>query len=477
MKHIVVVGGGVSGLAAAYRLRNAARVTLVEASDRLGGVIRTEQRAGYVMEGGPDSFLTKLGIVELCQELGLQEELIPTNREYPRSFVVRGLGLHPPNGFYLLAPTSLRALWRSPLLSLGGKVRAAMDLLLPRPAPQHEDESLANFVRRRFGRELLTRVAQPLAGGIYTADPERLSLAATQPQFLDMEREFRSVIRALRHRQAEPVSGARYTRFLTLRTGMQALTDRLAAELRKAADVRLNAPAGAVRGRSGGWEVELTDGQLLTADGVCLCLPAYTAARLLAPQSAAAADSDSNRQGGPLPASLLAEIPYASSATINLGFRREQVRHALDGMGLVIPDIERRSIIACTFSSVKFPGRAPEGRVLLRAFAGGELARSRYAAADAELVAGALKDLDDLLGLDGEPEVCWVSRCPESMPQYQLGHLARLSELEAALQRLPGLALAGNGYRGVGVPDCVASGFAAADRLLLAAAGELSVQL
>ncbi|MGH2470186.1 MAG: protoporphyrinogen oxidase, partial [Chloroflexota bacterium] len=423
-----------------------------------------------------DSFLTKLGIVELCRELGLGEELIPTNREHPRSFVVRGQQLHPPTGFYLLAPTSLRALWRSPLLSLGGKLRAGLDLLLPRPAPQREDETLASFVRRRFGREMLARVAQPLAGGIYTADPEHLSLAATQPQFLDMEREFRSVIRALRRRQAKPVSGARYTRFLTLRSGMQALTDRLAGELNDAAGVRLNAPVSAVRTHSGGWEVELAGGERLAADGVCLCVPAHAASRLLAPGSARTAGSSASEQPDMAPAGLLDEIPYSSSATINLGFRRTQVRHALNGMGLVIPDIERRSIIACTFSSVKFAGRAPEERVLLRAFAGGELARGRYAASDAELVAGTLKDLDDLLGLDGEPEVCWVNRCPESMPRYQLGHLARLGELEAALQRLPGLALAGNGYRGVGVPDCVASGFAAADRLL-AAAGELSVQL
>ncbi|MHB8620363.1 MAG: protoporphyrinogen oxidase, partial [Chloroflexota bacterium] len=324
------------------------------------------------------------------------------------------------------------------------KARLALDLLLPAGRPR-ADESLASFVRRRLGKEALERLAQPLLGGIYTADPERLSLAATMPQLLEMERRQGSVIRGLRRQgSGRSASGARYNLLHSFRDGMQALAEALASRL---PDVRHGSRLDGLDRVQDGWRLRLSGGRQEVFDAVCLCLPAPEVVRLL-PE---------------LPAH---GIGYASSATINLGFRREQIAHPLDGMGFVVPDVERRSIIACTFSSVKYAGRAPEGRVLLRAFAGGATHPDRYAVADGEMVEAALRDLRDLLGVRGEPEIVWLSRWPESMAQYDVGHLDRVRALDEAASRLPGLALAGAAYRGVGVPDCVASGLGAANKLL-----------
>ncbi|MDE3075360.1 MAG: protoporphyrinogen oxidase [Chloroflexota bacterium] len=447
MKRVVVIGGGVSGLAAAYRLHGRAAVTLLEAGQRLGGVVRTERRGGYVMETGPDSFLNKLGIEDLCRELGLEKELIPARRENARSFVLRGRRLYPLEGLYLMAPTSMASLVRSPLVSPLGKARMALDLVLP-ARRDGQDETLASFVRRRLGREALDRVAQPLVGGIYTADPERLSLAATMPQFLEMERQHGSVMRALwsKRKQTAPASGARYSLFLSFRGGMQTLVDALAARIDPP---RLGTRVSALARTADSWDVQLDGGEHIEADAVCLCIPAREVARLV-PQLGE-----------------LGTVPYGSPVTINFGFRREQVRHPLDGMGLVIPNVEGRSIIACSFSSTKFEGRASEGHVLLRAFVGETACAA--SASDEEVASRALRDLDDLLGVTGQPEQVMVSRLPASLPQYALGHLELLKRVEAAAAQLPCLALAGNGYRGVGVPDCIASGFAAAERLLAAA--------
>jgi oxygen-dependent protoporphyrinogen oxidase len=401
------------------------------------------------MEGGPDSFLSKEGIAELCTSLGV--ETIGVRPGFGRSFIVRGRRLLPiPQGLYLMAPSAIRPFMRSPVVSPLGKLRMGLDMVLPARS-SGDDESLASFVRRRLGREALERVAQPMIGGIYSADPERLSLAATQPQFLEMERRHGSVIRALMARKTQ-ASGARYNLFLTPMDGMQALVDALARSLR---EVRLSTPV-----RTLSPSASLTAGMPSPAatsegcwvngerfDGVCVCLPAPAAARLLPDL--------------PWPA-----LTYTSMATVNFGFHRDQVRHALDGAGAVVPAVEGRSLVACTFSSSKFEGRAPEGHVLLRAFVGGALAPAALARSDEELAAAALADLRELLTISGEPVETFVTRMPDSMPQYEVGHLERLAAFERALADVPCLEVAGNGACGVGVPDCIASGLAAADRLL-----------
>ena len=474
-KRAVVIGGGITGLTACYRLTQQAQannlpldVTLLEASARLGGVIATHGQDGLLLEEGPDCFLTtKPEGVELCDELGLSTEIIGTTTEHRQSFIVRRGKLVPvPQGFYLMAPGSLWPFVTTPAFSWPGKLRMALDLVLPRRAAQ-DDESLAAFVTRRLGREALERMAQPMLGGIYTADPYHLSMQATMPQFLDMERRHRSLILALRHRQRQAgaqqpgVSGARYGLFASFRYGMQTLVDALADRL-PAGTVRLQTPVRRVRpalshllggGGRGRWIISPQACPDLEADAVCLALTAPQAARLLT-------DLDPELAAG------LDGILYASSATVTLACDRADVAHPLNGMGFVVPAVEQRNLIACTFSSVKFAGRAPEGKVLLRAFVGGALHQEQARWPDAKLQDAVLHDLRQLLGLTGKPALCHVSRHANAMPQYHVGHLTRIERLEAAARRWPGLALAGNAYHGVGVPDCIRSGDEAARGLL-----------
>ncbi len=466
VQRIIVVGGGITGLAAAHRLEERRRaerlsmeVLLLETGPRLGGVISTTSRDGFLLELGPDTIFTnKPWALDLIRRLGLSERLIGTTDTQRRTFVVRGGTLHPlPEGFLLLAPTQMGPFLRSSLLSWRGKARTALDLLLPRGRPG-ADESLASFVRRRLGDEALNWLAQPMVGGIYTADPERLSLRATMPQFLEMEERHRSIILALRRQQSRiprerrADSGPRYSLFATLDDGLQTLVDALAERL-PAGTVRLCCPVAALSREKNGWTLRLGDGTDLRADGVILAIPAFQAGALTRDL-----DADLARE--------LEAIPYASSVTVNLAYRRGEILHPLDGFGFVVPACEGRTIIACSFSSVKFANRAPEGHVLLRAFAGGALQPEPFEWDDEKLLIGVRRDLDDLLGIRAAPLWSHVARHSRSMPQYHVGHLARMAALERRLHRWPTLTLAGNAYRGVGIPDVIRSGEAAADALL-----------
>lgn len=490
MKRIVIIGGGITGLAAAHRIleRNLEssekpELVLIEGSGRLGGIVQTTERDGFLLERGPDSFISeKAAALELAKRLGLTSRLIQTNSEHRRSFIVsQGRLLPLPEGFHLLAPSRLWPFMKSNIFSWPGKARMALDLLLPRRTlnGNQDDESLANFVRRRLGSEALERMAQPMVGGIYTADPEYLSLRATMPRFLEMEQRHRSLIRALRKTVpgqsasvAPEASGARYSLFLSFDRGMQVLTDTLAERVSQLAShasedsgatpdfegsIRLNTIVKSITrtqdgGRSPTWKLQTTGDITLTADAVCLALPAYISANLLR-------NVDSQL------ASELDGISYASSATINLGYKREDISHPLNGFGFVVPFIEKRSIIACTFSSVKFAARAPAGHVLIRAFAGGALQPELLELSDDELLSRVRMDLRDLLGINQAPLFAKVSRWERSMPQYHLGHMERVKRIDERVAALPGLALAGNAYAGLGIPDCIRSGEAAADSL------------
>jgi oxygen-dependent protoporphyrinogen oxidase len=447
--HVVIIGGGISGLAAAHRLSEQnVQVTVLEASHRLGGTIQTEERNGFLLERGPDSFISeKPQAVELAKRLGLESRLIQTNEQFRRSFIVRDGRLRPvPEGFQLLAPSRLWPFITSDIFSVAGKARMAADLLLPRKSTNGvNDESLASFVRRRLGVEALDRMAQPMVGGIYTADPETLSLRATLPRFLEMEREHRSLILAmLRQGRAQKVgtSGARYSLFLSFDRGMQVLVD---AVTRINADIRLNTPVKALRFDDQRWAITTDNGEQFKADIVCLAVPAYVGASLLNDTHAALANK-------------LRQIKYASTATINFAYRRSAIAHPLNGFGFVVPFIEKRSLIACTFSSVKFSGRAPEGYVLLRAFAGGALQPDIFALDQSEMAGRVEADLRELLGINEAPLFVETAKWERSMPQYEVGHLERVNEIEKLVNELPGLTLAGNAYRGAGIPDCIRSG-------------------
>jgi oxygen-dependent protoporphyrinogen oxidase len=317
------------------------------------------------------------------------------------------------------------------------------------------DESLGAFVRRRLGREALERVAQPLVGGVYTADPDELSLGATMPRFLEMERRERSVILALwRAARRAPAlhagtSGARWSLFVTFAEGMEELIRLLATRLPPGA-VRLKERAATVERDGGGWRVTTAAGAVFTADALILSPEAHQAARLL-------------RYVDPALAHLLGGIPYASAATVTLAYRRADIGHPLDGFGFVVPQIERRPVFAGSFSSVKYAGRAPEGHVLLRVFIGGALNESALDAEDGALVQTARAQLGELLGVTGTPLFTRVARYPHAMPQYHVGHMARAEAIERAVAQHAGLRLAGGAYRGVGIADCVRSGEEAAE--------------
>ena len=466
---IVIIGGGISGLATAYCLLEQCHetgeqfdLTLLESGPRLGGVIHTSERDGFLIETGADSFISeKPQAVSLANRLGLESRLIETNEQFRRSFIVRRGKLRPvPEGFQLLAPTRFWPFVTTDIFSWPGKFRMALELLVPRRehANGNNDESLADFVRRRLGREAFERMAQPMIGGIYTADPEKLSLRATLPRFLEMERHHGSVIRAMwqqrrQNSQQTGVSGARYSLFLSFDRGMQVLVDELAARLKSITKVSCPVESITFDTEKREWAVRLKNQTLITADYVCLAVPAYAAAQIVAGTDAALAQ-------------LLNRITYASTATINLAYRRRDVAHALNGFGFVVPFVERRSILACTFSSVKFSGRAPEDYVLLRAFAGGALQPEIFDLDEHELLNHTCDDLRDLLGINHPPLFSIVQKWQRSMPQYHVGHLELVSLIKSRLNMRPGLSLAGNSYDGAGVPDCIRSGEQAAAEIL-----------
>ncbi len=463
MKRVVIVGGGMAGLAAAWRIQKSSQesrvpvnLLLLEASSHLGGFLKSTSREGFLLELGPDCFITeKPRGIGLCQDLGLAGELISTRPDKRRSFILRNGVFYPvPEGFYLMGPTRTRPFLESGLLSWRGKFRALCEPLIPSRPPT--DESLASFVRRRFGQELLDRMAQPLIAGIYGADPERLSLRATFPKFLEMERTYGSVVFGLKKsassKAAETASGARYSLFVTLRRGMQGLADTLASKLGTAV-VRTQTRVKAVRPDGGVWQVVKASGEVLIADALCLALPAYAAAELVN-----GFDSDL--------AEDLAAIDYAPAATVNFAFRDMDVKRPLDGVGFVVPQKENRLVLGCTFAQNKFEGRAPKGFTLLRAFLGGEHGARWFGEKDETLTNKVLAELKEWLAIIGKPVFVHLERYERALPQYTLGHLERVLRIEERLFRHKGLALAGNWQYGVGVPDCIESGERAADALL-----------
>jgi oxygen-dependent protoporphyrinogen oxidase len=444
---VAVVGGGIAGLAAARRLEALlpdAAVVVVEASDRLGGKIVTERTDGFVIEGAPDSFLSrKERGIGLAQELGLGGELVARRPESARTFVRRGSELHRlPEGLTGMIPTNLDALASSTLLSDEGRARLHAEPDLP-PLPAGDDESIASFLSRRLGREAYDRLVEPLVTGIYGGDGEQLSLGATFPGLRAVELEHGSLLRGL---QAQ--SGAESGRppFVSIRLGMDTLVSTLVESL-ECTELTLGTAALGLSSAEAGYAVE-TGGDVLEADGVVLAVPAFVTAELL---------RDLDREL----AEAHAEIPYASSAVVTFAFREEEFERPLDGYGYVVPRVEGSDVLACTWTSSKWAGRAPEGFVLIRVYAGRFRERDVTLLADVDLVALARDELA-LVGVEAQPVLTRIQRWPDGMPQYVLGHPERLARIDAALGRHPGLALAGAAYRGVGIPDCIRSGEAAA---------------
>jgi oxygen-dependent protoporphyrinogen oxidase len=461
---IIVIGGGIAGLSAAHRLvelgseKNLSLdIVLLEGRERVGGVIATKVKDGFLIEEGPDSFITtKPWAFDLCRRLGLGSQLINTNDDNRRTFVVRSGELIPiPDGLFMIAPTQFKPFLTSPLFSWHGKLRVLMDLVIPAKADR-DDESLAAFVTRRLGREALERLAQPMIGGIYTADPEKLSMRATMPRFLEMEEQHGSIIRAMLHEQkkskriGQEDSGARYSLFMSLKDGMETLVNSITSHLPKGV-IKLTKQVKDLEFKDNNWHVTTDQGESFSADAVIIAVASNLASKLV--------------KGFDQPLSGdLSRIQFASSVVINMAYRRKDILHSLNGF--VVPAVEGRSIIACSFSSVKFPGRAPEGFALLRCFMGGAVQPYIYERDEAALTEIAHEELSQLLQIKGDPVFVLLHRYPNSMPQYHVGHLELVSRIFNRVDKYRGLALAGSGYHGVGIPDCVHSGEMAAEKVI-----------
>ena len=443
---VAIVGGGIAGLAAAFDLQSRGlNVRVLEASSRVGGVITTDRFDDWVIDGGPDSLLVqKPAAVALCRELGIADRLVSTLT--PRTaFVVRDGRLNAiAEGSFLGFPITFGALARSRLFSLAGKARMAGEVLVPRQTVD-EDESIGDFVRRRFGHEAVDYLADPLLAGIHAGDVDRLSIRALFPRLVDAERRSGSVIRALRALHVRPSpQGA----FVSLPGGTGELVDTLSKAL-ASGTVVTDARATSLQ-RTGAYSVDSTGGRV-QARSVVLAVPAYVTGSLMRPIDSTLAD-------------LCDAIPYASTATVAFGYRRDQVAHPLRGTGFVVPRTEGMALLAGTWVSSKWPGRAPEGHVLLRGFLGGGRDPHRLEASDRELVEIAQSELNDLLGISGSPLFSRLYRWTRQSPQYEVGHLLRITNIERRLAAMPGLFVTGSGFKAIGIPDCISDGRASAAR-------------
>lgn len=462
-RSVAVIGGGISGLAAANHLRRIAPeidVELIEAGSRVGGVIQTTHKDGFLIEGAADNFITASpSAIALCKELGLGDDLIGTNPDQRGAMVVsRGKLEKIPEGFVVMAPSRIWPLLSTKILSPMGKLRSGCEIFIPRKRASN-DESLKSFICRRFGQEMFDRLVQPLVGGIYTADPNRLSVGATMPRFLEMERKYGSLIRGMlrqRRSKKQPVEksgGARYSQFMTLRGGMSRLIDALAESL-PADRLHMDSPVECIIPNGANWSIACSGNnpRLRRVDGVIVAAPAKHASRMLSQ-----VDSTISNE--------LGAIEYASCAVVSLAFRRDQIDHPLESFGFVVPQIENHLILSCSFSSIKYEGRAPEGTVLMRVFIGGACQGGLLRMPDVQLKELAQWELAKLLKIHGEPLISHTTRQTHAMPQYHVGHKDRVAKIDDQLKSFPTLALAGSALNGVGIPGCIESGQQAAQRI------------
>jgi oxygen-dependent protoporphyrinogen oxidase len=457
-RRVVVVGGGITGLTAAYRLAEAAakdaklHVDLIESGDRLGGKILTDRVGGFLVEGGPDTWLArKPEAAALCKELGLEGRLIPTNPATRGAFVSRRGKLHRlPEGMSGLVPSRIGPLFTSGMLSPLGRLRAAWEPFVGRSDVDAE-ESVASFIRRRLGREAYDYLVEPLLCGIYGGDGEHLSLDATAPALKDMEAEHGSILRGLRlARRAEANEPAKHpTPFISLAGGVQELVDALVRRLEGCVTIQTYTDVASVRRTDHALTLEVSTGETVTADAIVIATPAYAAAHL-------------TESLNPELSRALGDIPFISNAAVSLGFREADAPGSRDGYGYVVPRREGRLALACSWATSKLPGRAPDGCILARVFLGRAGQEIDDATADHDLVDLALEELRTTLGVSARPIFSRVYRYPRSMPQYTLGHVERVHRIEGLAADTPGVFLAGNAYHGVGISDCIRSGQKAA---------------
>jgi oxygen-dependent protoporphyrinogen oxidase len=469
MKRIAIIGGGIAGLSAAHELERhrhfGAEIdyVLYEGSPRIGGVLQTERVEGCLIEAGPDSFLTeKPWASDLCQELGIANEIIGSNDAARKTYILVNNRLIPmPDGLMFLVPTQILPTILSPLFSLATKFRMAREYFYPPhdlTNPTHgEDETVAALVERHYGKEMVERLADPLLSGVYGGEANQLSVRAVLPRFADMEAKYGSLGRAmlaqnkLAQKKIADEKGSIPARpiFSSLRDGMIRLIDVLATSM-DPQRIRTNIPITEIQRREYGWLVNTAAGGS-SFDAVILATPAPAAARLI-------------RHSAPAVAQELAEIRYGSSITVGLVYDANV--QVPDGFGFLVPRTENKRLLACTFVHNKFPHRAPENRSLLRCFLGGSRDEAALSLSTDEILSIVRRELDEILDITDAPLATRVYKWPSSMAQYSVGHLDRLERIRQLLQETPRLTLAGNGYHGIGVPDCVRTGREAATQML-----------
>ena len=449
--HVVIVGGGITGLSAAYRLQTHAApvaVTLLESTGRLGGRIHTEEHDGFTLELGPDIFLArKPRGIGLCKELGVPTE--KTSPAHRGSYLEqRGTLYRLPEGMSGLVPARWGPILKTPILSPKDKLRFAIEALIP-PRRQTTDESIAAFFTRRIGKSAYLRLVEPLLGGIYGGDGAKLSLQATFPNLQALEKLHGSLLRGIRR---ENKKKARSSGFLSPKEGMQTLVNCLATRL-QIVRVERHAAVTALLREGSAYTLHVKGQVPLQASKVLLATPAPVTAKLLAPLDAGLADE-------------IGGIPHGSVITLSMAFCAKNIPRPLDAYGYIVPRREQKSLVACTWTSSKLPGRAPKGMALLRLFLGRGHTDSVFHSSDEDLVTHARRELHDTLGITAPPLFYRVHRCRKALPQYLVGHHERLTRIERRLNALPGLYLAGASYRGIGIPDCIQDGEHAAEAIL-----------
>ncbi len=450
---VIVVGGGITGLACAYRLRDAHDVTVLEASQRVGGNITTLRKDGFVIDGGPDSWVaSKPHATRLAKDVGLGEQLIGTRPETRRVYVAHKGKLRPlPEGLVLGIPSRVMPMLKTSLFSPLGKLRMGLEPLVRR-RPDTDDESVQDFFVRRLGSEAADRLAGPLLGGIFAGDASKLSVRAAFPQLLEWEKQYGSLVLAMRaaNKQAKVANagGPPKSAFLSLRDGIATLPEAVARALGDR--VRTAAAVRSLCRDEDRWRVTLVSGEELVADRVVLATP-----QRALPDIVRALDAELARE--------VEQIRIGSSATVFFAYRRLQIAHSLDAVGFIVPRAENTRVLASTWVSSKWPHRAPEGHALIRAFFGGIGHEEILERSDAELVAIALEELPKLMGAFlGEPLFTRVFRWTKASPQPEVGHLELMKRVHQRVGAHPGLFIAGNGYDGNGIPDCIKQGEQAA---------------